>query len=134
MLLIVPPSGVSAGACYGAYDKIPQTKIAKRNTEFCIKALEKGDINEAGRYLTNDLYLPACALCEDIKKAYCEAQSFSPIAVQMTGSGSGVLALFENKELCEWAKSRYKGKFKTIVIKTAIPQEQNTWKNPFVLK
>ena len=134
MLLIVPPNGVSAGACYTAYDKIPQTKIAKRNTEFCIKALEKADIKEAGRYLTNDLYLPACAFCKEIEQAYLEAQSFSPIAVQMTGSGSGVLALFQNKELCEWAKSRYKGNFKTIVIKTVIPQEQNKWKNPFVLK
>ncbi len=134
MLLILPPNGVSAGACYTAYDKIPQTKIAKRNTEFCIRALEKGDIKEAGRYLTNDLYFPACAFCKEIEQAYREAQSFSPIAVQMTGSGSGVLALFQNKELCEWAKSRYKGNFKTIVIKTVIPQEQNKWKNPFVLK
>jgi fructose-1,6-bisphosphatase-3 len=39
----------------------------------------------------------------------------------MTGSGSCVFALFETRELCEWAKSRYRGDFRAYVVKTVIP-------------
>ena len=57
-----------------------------------------------------------------------------------SGSGSCVFAMFETKELCEWAKSRYRGKFHTYVVKTVIPDYTaiikkglTGWRNPFVL-
>ena len=64
-----------------------------------------------------------------------EALSFSPLGVTMSGSGSCILAWFETKELCEWAKSRYRGKHKTLILKTVLPQTQkaNIFKNPFAL-
>jgi 4-diphosphocytidyl-2C-methyl-D-erythritol kinase len=75
-----------------------------------------------------------------VEKAYDEAKSFSPLGVTMSGSGSCVFAMFETKELCEWAKSRYKGKFRTYVVKTIIPdytsaakKTAKAWRNPFVL-
>jgi 4-diphosphocytidyl-2C-methyl-D-erythritol kinase len=59
----------------------------------------------------------------------------------MTGSGSGVLAMFEHKELCEWAKSRYKGKCEAFVIETITPNYTQKskkkagllFRNPFAL-
>ena len=85
----------------------------------------------------NDLYAPALHLNEDVKQAYGEAISFSPIGVTMSGSGSTVLALFDTPELCQWAQSRYWGKFRTYVVKTVIPNYTKTktfgWRNPFVL-
>ncbi len=39
----------------------------------------------------------------------------------MTGSGSAVYALFETKELCEWARSRYKGGLNCAVFNTVVP-------------
>ena len=137
MLLICPQSDVSTAACYGKYDELPKTLEWRENrTEGCIAALKKKDINGAGRYLTNDLFVPALHLNPDVQKAFEEAQSFSPIAACMTGSGSCVFALFETKELCEWAKSRYKGKFRTIVASTVLPEAEKNgkrWRNPFVL-
>ena len=140
-LLICPSSLVSAGECYRAFDNMPRTlEYRGCQTERCIELLEQRDLNEGGRYLMNDLFRAAYSLNEDVGKAYEEAQSFSPLGATMSGSGSSVFAMFETKELCEWAKSRYKGKFRTYVVETVIPdytacakKTRNAWRNPFVL-
>ena len=140
-LLLCPETSVSAGACYREYDKVE--KVAAKNlgnaTENCIAALCQKDKHGIGRYLMNDLFAPAARLCGDVKKAYEEALSFSPLGAVMTGSGSCVLAMFETKELCEWAKSRYKGNFQAYVVQTLTPEydkaakRASIWRNPFVL-
>ena len=140
-LLICPSSSVSAGDCYRAYDNQPRTlEYRGCQTEICIDLLRKNDLNEGGRYLMNDLFRAAYSLNEDVGKAYEEAQSFSPLGVTMSGSGSCVFAMFETRELCEWAKSRYKGKFRTYVVETVLPDYTAVakkggkgWRNPFVL-
>nr|MBR6778506.1 4-(cytidine 5'-diphospho)-2-C-methyl-D-erythritol kinase [Clostridia bacterium] len=140
-LLICPESSVSAGECYRAFDSAPRTlEYRGCQTESCIEFLRKKDLNEGGRYLMNDLFRAAYSLNTDVGKAYEEGASFSPLGVTMTGSGSCVFAMFETKELCEWAKSRYKGKFRTYVVKTVIPdytacakKTSKGWRNPFVL-
>ena len=138
LLLICPKSEVSAGACYRQYDVMENTAQAQNSTQNCIEALSQGKIDEVGRYLMNDLYLPATAVNSEVKTAYEEACSFSPLGAVMSGSGSCVFALFDTKELCEWAKSRYRGKFRTYVTHTVTPdytKKKKTfgWKNPFVL-
>lgn len=135
-LLLCPASSVSAGACYKKYDELPKTLEWRESyTQACIEALRRKDKNEAGRYLTNDLFKAALHINTDVEKAQKEAESFSPLGAVMTGSGSCVLAMFETKELCEWAKSRYKGKFRAMVAETVIPQkeEKKIFSNPFVL-
>lgn len=140
-LLICPNTSVSAGECYRAFDTQPRTlEYRGCQTENCIDFLRKNDLNEGGRYLMNDLFRAAYSLNMDVGKAYEEAQSFSPLGATMSGSGSCVFAMFETKELCEWAKSRYKGKFRTYVVKTVIPdytgkakKPKKGWQNPFAL-
>ena len=137
MLLICPQSDVSTAGCYRKYDELPQTLEWRESyTQACIEALEKGNINEAGRYASNDLFKPAIQLNSEVLTALEEARAFSPITASMTGSGSCVFAVFETKELCEWAQSRYKGKFRTIVTQTVLPEREQAKKNlqnPFVL-
>ncbi len=136
MLLLCPSSSVSAGACYRAYD---ESGINSRNrapiTEAAIAALTQKTQNDVGRYVMNDLFEPAASLNDDVKTAYEELLSFSPLGVVMTGSGSCVIGLFETKELCQWAQSRYKGKFKAIVAKSVLPdyERKKRWRNPFKL-
>lgn len=138
-LLLCPPEGVSSKACYQKYDELPRTLEWRESmTEGCIAALRQNDISEGGRYLTNDLFVPALHINPDVETARREALSFSPFGATMTGSGSGVLALFETKELCEWAKSRYRGKFRAYVVSTVTPdytktKKSNAFRNPFVL-
>ena len=136
-LLICPESGVSAGACYKKYDELSQGLSKQKNsTRNCIDALLAQKANEGGRYLMNDLYAPALHLNADVEKAYKEALAFSPLGVTMSGSGSAVLAMFETKELCEWAKSRYQGKYRTYAVETVTPSYKKKtfgWRNSFVL-
>ena len=138
-LLLCPEEGVSSKACYQKYDELPRTLEWKESqTEGCIKALQQNNLNEGGRYLMNDLFVPALHLNSMVERAQKEVLSFSPLGVTMTGSGSGMLALFETKELCEWAKSRYKGKSRAYVISTCVPdynqENKKSWfRNPFVL-
>ena len=98
-LLLLPPDGVSTAECYKLYDEMPKPHKSRES-------------------LCNSLYEPACRLNGNIKTAYEELTAFSPLGVNMTGSGSCVYALFENAEYCAWAKSRYRGKFKIIQTKT----------------
>ena len=117
-LLLCPRTSVSAGACYKEFDRAPSRSAL---TQSCIDAFVRGDTEGVGRYLSNALYPAAVRLNPDVKTAYEEAKSFSPLGVAMTGSGSCVAALFESKELCEWAKSRYRGKCRAYVAETVVP-------------
>lgn len=136
-LLLCPNDGVSAGACYKKYDELQACCTAKNAvnaTDNCIAALQQNDINGVGRYVMNDLFPAASVLSASVARAMEEAQAFSPLGAVMTGSGSCVAALFETKELCEWAKSRYRGKFTAMIAKTVDPSLQDKgWKNPFTL-
>ena len=139
-LLLTPKTPVASGACYKEYDLSPTAKTIENPTDALIACLRENRVNDAGRYLMNDLYAPAVTLNADVEKAYEDALSFSPLGVVMTGSGSGVLALFEHRELCEWAKSRYKGKCAAFVVSTLIPdyttKKKKTsfgFRNPFAL-
>ena len=113
---------MSAGACYKKYDELPKTLQWKENaTESCIKALLEGNIHEAGRYVTNDLYVPAVHLNADVLSAYEEMQALQPVATGMTGSGSCVFGIFETAKACAAAKKKYQGKFRAIATRTVQP-------------
>ena len=133
MLMICSKEGVSAGGCYREYDRLHETDAPTGTTERAISGLQSGDLAMLCENLGNDLYEAAASLCSDVRTAYEEAKSFSPQGVVMTGSGSAVLALFETPELCRWAKSRYRGKYRTKVLKTVEPQKIKAWRNPFGL-
>ncbi len=136
-LLLLPEGGVSSKECYQKYDELPRTLEWRESaTEGMIACLREDRVNEGGMYLMNDLFIPALHLNEGVARAHKEALAFSPIGATMTGSGSGVIALFETKELCEWAQSRYKGACKTYVLSTVLPDyktKKKVFRNPFVL-
>lgn len=118
-LALLPDSGVSTAECYALYDREPTPTAA---TEEAVVALKMGNLTTFGKCLSNALYKPAIELNEDVKRAYGELKEFDPLGVTMTGSGSAVIALFENAEFCAYAKSRYRGKFKAFEIKSVIPK------------
>ena len=135
LLLLCPKTPVSTGKCYAEYDKSPDG--ARDDTERCIQAFLQGDYAGMGAAFYNALQVPACKLNADVATALSEISAFSPIGYGMSGSGSAVFALFSTRELCEWAKSRYKGKCRAYVLPTIVPQERSDkkikWRNPFVL-
>ena len=133
MLMICPKEGVSAGGCYREYDRLNPTDRRTGATELAIKSLTDGDLQGLCSHIKNDLYEPAASLCSAVRRAMAEGQAFSPTGAVMTGSGSAVLALFETPELCRWAKSRYRGKYRVKVLKTVEPQKIKEWRSPFGL-
>ncbi|MCI8734620.1 MAG: 4-(cytidine 5'-diphospho)-2-C-methyl-D-erythritol kinase [Clostridia bacterium] len=118
-LMLLPEGGVSTSKCYSLYDGMPVKNLGADEAE---KALLSGNLQGLGNALCNGLYAPAAKLNPDVEKAFEELKAFSPLGVNMTGSGSGVYALFENAEFCAWAKSRYRGKFQCIQLKTCVPR------------
>lgn len=118
-LILVPKSGVSTAECYAQWDR---TKPRGGLCDGVLSAIISGDNQAIGKGLFNDLYLPAAQLNSDVETAFGELESFSPLGVCMTGSGSAVFALFENAAFCDWAKSRYRGKFECFRSKTVNPR------------
>ena len=137
ILLLCPPTPIATKSCFAAYDRMPKTLEWKESaTQNCIDALLRGDINEGGRYLMNELFAAASTLNTDTASALQALRDFSPLGACMSGSGSSVFAVFETKELCEWAKSRYNGNARAFVVKTVAGQERkkkSIFRNPFAL-
>jgi len=121
-LLILPRTGVSTPLCYKEYDEAGLSYPPA--TEKIISAYNQFSPSDMGSLLKNDLTDAACKINPDVALALEQAKGFSPLGCAMSGSGSGVFALFENAEMCLWAQSRYKGKFKTRIVKTVLPQNE----------
>lgn len=118
-LLLLPPGGVSTAQCYRLYDGLPESG---RSCQPAADALLNGDAEGLGRNLFNDLYPAAVTLNGGIEQAVKELAEFAPLGVNMTGSGSGVYALFDSPEMCAYARSRYTGKCRCIQLKSYIPK------------
>lgn len=144
-LLLAPESGVSTAACYKLYDSCQNQNLNEIRQNLsgggknqnvgggqnlssgcgqnsgsggAAAALEAGDVFSLSQSLNNALFAPACKLNSDVLTAFDELKSFAPLGVNMTGSGSAVFALFENAEMCAWAKSRYRGAFECLQLKS----------------
>ena len=136
LLLLCPNCGVSAGAAYKKYDELGVANYSIGNTSRAIDALLASDKEALGAAFTNHLYPAAASLESRVEGTLKEAESFSPLGACMTGSGSCVFALFETRELCEWAKSRYRGKARAYVVSTVTPNEKKKgeWQFPFAIR
>lgn len=137
-LLLCPRSPVSTGKCYARFDE-RKDLCTRMHTEECIQAFLRGDYAGMAAAFYNALYAPAKSLNDEVREAYEALRAFSPLGVCMSGSGSAVFAAFETAELCEWAKSRYRGKARAYVVRSVDPEalaaerKKIKLRNPFVL-
>ena len=112
VLLLVPDEAVSTAQCYSAFDKCG---TIGGNSDGAERAVTEGNLKGLADGLCNSLMPAAVTLSGAIKNCIEELKEFSPLAINMTGSGSGVYALFENKEKCACAKSLYKGRARAYI-------------------
>lgn len=120
--LLIPKSGVSTAQCYSLCDSTGAN--AKFTSEEAQKAVLAGSKQDIGASLSNGLYAAAIRLNGDVKECYEQLKAFDPLGVNMTGSGSGVFAVFENDQFLRYAKSRYRGKHTFITTKTVVPTKE----------
>ncbi len=121
LLLLAPKEGVSTAECYKKCDAYPKSRP---HTARALECLLAGNAEWAAKLFYNDLYPAAAELNPEVEEAFCALKGFSPWGTCMTGSGSGVFAVFETRELCEWAKSRYRGNCRAYVLKTEEPKAE----------
>ncbi len=133
-LLLCPKSDVSTAECYQTYDRLSEPNGAGR-TERCLEAYRSMGLGEAARLFGNDLFESAKSLNGEAGEAVARLREFSPLGAGMTGSGSAAFALFETRELCEWAKSRYRGKFRIYLADAVYPAERKKkYSNPYSIE
>lgn len=119
--LLVPRGGVSTAQCYRLSDSLPagaRTSCAAEN------ALVADDKPSLCKSLSNGLTAAAVRLNGDVGECIKELKEFDPLGVNMTGSGSGVYAVFENDQFLRYAQSRYRGKYEFIPTKTVTVREE----------
>lgn len=120
-LVLAPKRGVNTAQCFRAYDEAG--KQFPPRTERALGDILAGNAEWAARLFGNALYDAAKSLNEQVEEAYLALRGFSPLGVSLTGSGSACFAVFPTRELCEWAKSRYRGNARAYVLKTVYPKQ-----------
>lgn len=116
-LLLAPNEGVSTAECFKVFDGLGGFG---GDSLAATEAVVRGDISALAQNMGNSLLPAAKTLSGGVARAFEELSAFDTLAVNMTGSGSGVYALFENAEFCEYAKSRYRGKARAYRLKTVL--------------
>ena len=129
MLLLIPREGVETPECYQKFDEIGSS--CPPRTPLALEALQSGNFEWAVKSFGNHLTEAAVSLNPAVGEALTQLKMLSPLCAVMSGSGSACYALFETRELAEWAKSRYRGKCRAIV--TGCPRIPKKMRNPFVL-
>lgn len=120
--LLLSKSGVSTAQCYSLCDSIGSN--AEFTSDMAQRAVLAENREEIGKSLSNGLYAAAVRLNSDVEECYAQLKAFDPLGVNMTGSGSGVYAIFENDQFLRYAKSRYRGKHTFITTKTVVPTKE----------
>ena len=119
--LLVPRSGVSTAECYRVCDSFPRGAPTSGQAESAVIAC---DCEGLCKSLSNGLAAAAVKLNGDVGECIKELESFAPMGVNMTGSGSGVYAVFENDQFLRYIQSRYRGKYRFIPTKTVLTAKE----------
>ena len=120
--------GVNTAECYAAYDRLKKPDNAPI-AEDLINNLYSGEIEEGNFF--NALYAPAAELNPKVKELYEAIKALSPKGYAMSGSGSGVFAIFDTVELCEWAMAKLKKLTKDVFIAESVSFDEDDKKGFF---
>ena len=104
-LIVKPNFGCSTKDIYSKVRKFEKPKLNRPNKNmFNFDYLKK---------MNNSLELIVFSKYPKLKKIklYLE-NSLKPVFVRMTGSGSALIAYFQSKERCEYAKKKFNRKYK----------------------
>ena len=119
--VIYSEGGVNTAECFKLYDSALESVKQSANVEGLIESLNGEELLYSE--CKNALEPYACEINPNVKRALEFAQSLSPKAVFMTGSGASVVMLFDYGGLSHWAveKARQAG-FEADILRTYLPK------------
>lgn len=101
---------VSSGGAYKKFDELYNGAFTPSDNDKLVDGLKRGDFAAASSEFFNALTKPAAILNPNVERTINELKEFSPI-VNLTGSGSYVVAYFDSRESAERAAHKTKGVF-----------------------
>lgn len=107
-ILLTSRVGVNTKECFKLYDELGSNENV--DVQGSIDGLKSGNFELFYKSLGNDLYPTSKELNEEIEENLNILKSLSPSAALMTGSGSGVFAVYDSYEMASWAYSKLKRK------------------------
>ena len=114
-MVFTDKNSVSSRACYKRYDEL---NISTENcTEQALKAFNENDEKFFG-LLKNDLYKPATTLNSNIELNLIALKNAGAKTAIMTGSGSAVLGVFNDKKERDNVYKILIGRFGNKILKT----------------
>lgn len=130
-LAVYGGESVSTAQCFQKFDERGETFPPR--TERALEGFSSGNFEWAAKLFGNHLTAAATELLPEIGENLQTLRGFAPAGCAMTGSGSAAFAAFPTEELARWAKSRYRGKRRAVVLRAIDPKQKKWWKNPYVL-
>lgn len=119
IMIALPQDGISTATCYALSDVYPE----KRRTSAAVQsAICGGQLQNLGKSLSNGLYPAAAVINPQVREAAADLSLLGAAGVNMTGSGSAVYALFEDRAARDDALRNYRGACRVVAAQTIIPQ------------
>ena len=112
-LIVKPNINISTKWAYNEFDKYNKkiSKINKNNNKNLINALKENNLKKIAENLHNDFEAVIIKKYPIIKKINNDLIKNNALNVIMTGSGSAVFGIFENKDNALSAYKKLKGKY-----------------------
>ncbi len=98
LLLVNPGISISTEKIYKKYDSMEIPEEAHPDTNLLIKSLEKGDLYTLAKNMKNVLEYPVMDSKPNVKNLKIELYSTNCLGALMSGSGSSVFAIYNNKK------------------------------------
>ena len=115
LIIITDDTPVSSRASYKRFDKLGKTD--KPCTTSADKALKEGNFEKFCSVIKNDLYFASCEIVENIKTNLIDLERAGAPAKIMTGSGSSVVGIFNDKKQRDMAYKKLLPLYKNKLIK-----------------
>ena len=115
LIIITENKPVSSRASYKMFDKLG--KMYKPCTASAEKALKEGQFEKFCSVIKNDLFTASCEIVEEIKYNLMNLKKAGAPAQVMTGSGSAVIGIFDDKKQRDLAYKKLAPLYKDNLIK-----------------
>ena len=124
-VIVYCDTGVSTKECYATFDTLCGN-FDKADNDLAMKAIESGDFDTLCKNVSNGLSDAAKSLNDEIGRNLAAVKELSPSAYAVTGSGSCVYALYESRELCDWAADKLRKADMDCEVVKFVPRYKNT--------